>query len=274
MRPTRNIFKRLNAAHFLCGAVLFALASVSIAQDESAPITAASLESRAQRIFEAKEAIAKETAAWAEQKPLFENLIALREKEIAGIEEFTATAQERIDDVTQKRAEFTSEETDRKSWRANFEKKIVALETQLREVIPLLPAPVAAKANTSIARLDEETSLDQIPLQERFRDLLSILSAARDFDSKLTIESEIREIDGKRYQIDVLYLGLGHAWYVDESGKLAGFGVPSLSGWIWKEDKGIASQVRTAIEVNRREVPPAMVTLPFAAKTEPGASAE
>ncbi|MEM7601051.1 MAG: DUF3450 family protein [Verrucomicrobiota bacterium] len=249
---------------FLCS-----LPNLSIdAQQSSPPITAQTLEEQAQRLFEARKSIAKEGASWSEQKPLFEDLIALREREIAGIDEFTETAQSRIQEVTEKRAKLEKEEADSKAWRSTLEQEVLKLEASLKETIPLLPPPVKVKVGPSISRFEDEGSSDRIPLQERFRDVLSILSAARDFNSKLTIDREVREVDGKRFQIDVLYLGLDHAWYVDESGKMAGFGVPTLEGWIWTEDKSIASKVRTAIEVNRREIPPAVVSLPFAAKTD------
>lgn len=247
----------------------------SLAQDEPATtMNPADLENRAQRIFEAKEAIAKEAASWAEQKPLFENLIALREKEIDEMGKFTETAQARIEDVVTKRAALQSEETERKSWRAAFEKEVLRLESSLREVIPLLPPPVKSKVGSSIARLEGAKSPDEVQLQERFRDILAILSAARDFDSRLTIDSEVREFEGKRYQIDVLYLGLDHAWYVDESGKMAGVGLPTPTGWVWREDRPIASRVRTAIEINRREIPPALVSLPFSGKSGRAPSGE
>lgn len=250
-------------------------ASLAVAQEApGAAITPADLESRAQRIFEAKEAIAKESASWAEQKPLFENLIALREKEISEIDEFTGTARARIEEVTSKRSALDTEEAERKNWRASFEKEVLQLESSLREAIPLLPSPVTSKVGPALARLEADTSSDEVALQERFRDVLSILAAARDFDSRLTIDSEIRDIEGRRYQIDVLYLGLDHAWYVDESGKMAGVGRPTPTGWIWQEDKSIASKIRTAIEINRREIPPAVVSLPFSEKSGAAGSAE
>lgn len=265
-----------NSTPLLLGAVVHcSLAFLSInAQESSPPITAKTLEAQARRILEAKEAISKESAAWSEQKPLFESLIALKEKEIAGIDEFTETAQSRIKEVTQKRAELEKEEADSKAWRSTFENEVRDLEDSLRETISLLPPPVTEKVGPSIARLNDAALLEQVPLQERFRDVLSILSAARDFDSKLTIDSEVRTINGDRFQIDVLYLGLDHAWYVDESGKMAGVGVPSLDGWIWREDKPIASKVRTAIEINRREIPPSIIALPFSAKSAPTAKSD
>lgn len=274
MKYSRTISNRLDAAMIYFGAIFLGIAFPELAQGDPNPITSESLEGRAERIFEAKETISREKASWAEQKPLFESLIALREKEIAGIEGFTESAHGRIEEVSQKRSAFETEETDRKTWRANFEKEIIQLEISLREVTPLLPPPVKTKLSTAIARLEETASLDQIPLQERFRDVLSILSAARDFDSKLTIDSEIRNIDGQQYQIDVLYLGLDRAWFVDASGKIAGTGQPTSTGWIWNDDNGIAAKVRRAIEVNRREIPPTLVSLPFTANSADESSAE
>ncbi|MEM1440931.1 MAG: DUF3450 family protein [Verrucomicrobiota bacterium] len=268
-RRIENYRKNIGAS-FQLSLVLTLIISTGLTQ-EAEVLTPSSLEKRSELIFEAKESISKESSAWSEQKVLFENLIELREKEIAKIDEFTESARSRVDEVTQKRSELKTEETERKAWRKDFEKRVEGLEASLSEVLPLLPKPVTDKLGNTISRFNEEIPEGQISLQERFRTVLSILSAARDFDSKLTIDSEVREFEGKRYQIDVLYLGLDHAWFVDESGKIAGVGRPTSSGWVWTENRSLASRVRTAIEVNRREIPPSMVSLPFSEKAEPTA---
>lgn len=239
--------------------------------EEAEALTPSALEKKSELIFEAKQSLSQESASWAEQKVLFERLIEIREKEIAEIDKFTESARERIDEVTRKRSELESEEKERAAWRKDFEKKVEALEEALTEVIALLPPPVKKEAGVAITRFKENVPDDQVSLQERFRTVLTILSAARDFDSKLSIDSEVREFDGKRYQLSVLYLGLDQAWFVDESGEIAGMGQPTPSGWVWTEERRLASRIRAAIDINQRELPPSMVSLPFSEKAVPAA---
>jgi len=230
------------------------------------PVTAATLEKRARQIFEIKSVMAEEATQWQEQETLFRGLIDVREKEIAEIDAFTMSARERVDEVSEKRSLLESEEAARKSWRADFEKNVEQLAMGMESVIPRLPAPVKDGVTASIQRLEaDDTDEGAMQLQEKFRAILAILSAARDFDGRLTVVSEIREIGGEEREIDVLYAGLAQAWFVGRQGKVGGVGLPTDEGWVWKEDRAIAGRVREAIDVQRREAPPVMVSLPVKA---------
>ena len=69
---------------------------------------------------------------------------------------------------------------------------------------------------------------------------------------------------GQRHEVEVLYLGLNQAWYVDPSDRFSGQGIPGAEGWTWKQDNRLASSVRSAIEVQTRRAVPTFVELPLA----------
>ena len=72
---------------------------------------------------------------------------------------------------------------------------------------------------------------------------------------------------GARREVDILYLGMSQAWYVDAEAKYAGYGVPGETGWVWTEDNSIATSARSAIDIQARRATPAFVKLPLARGT-------
>ncbi len=135
--------------------------------------------------------------------------------------------------------------------------------------MPKFPPPLRDKAGEAITRLEDPQP--DTPLQNRYRDVLAILSEVGNFQGVITIDTELREIDGAQVEVEVLYLGLAQAWYADRTGKNSGSGRPSPEGWIWTADASLAGRVREAIAIQRKLAPPAFVGLPFTATSAPAA---
>ena len=134
-------------------------------------------------------------------------------------------------------------------------------EKQIQASQAIFPPPLREKIEESLLRI--ETGEADRSLQQRTRDVLLVSQAYLDFQNVFTVDSELREIDGETRSIDVIYLGMSKAWFVDASGRYSGFGAPAKDGWNWTTDNQIAATVRDAIEVQERRNPPALVTLPL-----------
>lgn len=269
MKPIFEKFVGMPPVLVAFGVLFSSLESSLVAQETEAEtgsqevnaITAKTLETLSAKIYEAKKAFSLESTQWEEQRALFTDLVTIREKEIAEIDEFTAAAKERVEVVKKQRDAFDQEEAERKTWRADFQKRVESLEAKLRPALVRLPQPVMDKVEQSAARL--KAADEEAPLQERFRDVLAILSAVQDFSNRITVVTEIREFDGKEVELDVMYLGLAQAWFTNRNGQVAGIGWPSDEGWKWEQDRSFGSKIRTAINVQRREAPAEIVRLPF-----------
>ncbi|MBL9155933.1 MAG: DUF3450 family protein [Verrucomicrobiales bacterium] len=241
---------------------------VLTAQEATAPpavpaaaTPASVLQEKTREWIETRRLIGAETAAWEGEKASLSDLNAIRAKETAQLDEFVKAATVRVEELGKKKSALAKEESDLKAWRANLETDLSRLESDLRPLLKRLPAPLREKIQESLVRL-ESPEPDQ-PLQNRARDVLLVLQACMEFQNALAVDTEAREIDGERREVEVLYLGLTQAWYVDASGQHSGHGVPGETGWIWTQDKSIASQVRSAIEIQTRRATPAFVELPL-----------
>jgi len=203
----------------------------------------------------------KEAARWQEQQKQLTGLNELRLTEIKQIESLITAAGKRLEDATAQRQKLLEEQAELRNTRNLLQDNIDKLEKGLLKCLPRLPDPLREKVSDAIYRL-ENPDPDR-PLQNRYRDLLAILSATAAFDHAITVSKEIREVDGKKVEIETLYLGLSRAWYVGRADTIAGHGKANDEGWQWSENNSIAGQVRKAIEIYRKERAPDYVKLPF-----------
>jgi DNA repair exonuclease SbcCD ATPase subunit len=213
-----------------------------------------------------KKQIGEERSHWDAEKQSMTDLNELRRKEIAQIDELIAAAGARLADAEKQRTELLAEEAATRAWRASVEGRIGKLEADLRAQLPKFPPPLREKIGDAIQRL--ENPQPDTPLQNRYRDVLAILGEAGNFQNTLTIDTELREIGGIQVEVDVLYLGLAQAWYVDRTGRHAGSGRPDAAGWQWTDDAALASRVRDAIAIQRKQAAPAFIGLPFQPATK------
>ena len=52
------------------------------------------------------------------------------------------------------------------------------------------------------------------------------------------------------------------AYYVDDSGKYAGIGVPTNKGWEWYEIKGIGSKIQSLVDMYEGNIDVRFVNVP------------
>ena len=69
--------------------------------------------------------------------------------------------------------------------------------------------------------------------------------------------------DGVSREFQVMYFGLGIAYFVNESGTDAGYGSPSKKGWVWKRDDSLAQEISTGIDMVNNRAMPRFLKLPF-----------
>ena len=268
--PASNALLARRIPGLVYGMLTYSLCLPAFSQEEAAePATSMTpppsvVQEKVREWVRVKKQISAEQADWEAEKLSLADLNALRQKEIANLDELVTAAGSRLEAAEKQRAELLAEEEDLRGRRQVLEDAIERNETVLRALIPRFPPPLRAEVDESLARL--EAADPEATLQDRFRDLLVVLGEAEQFDDTITIDAELREIGGENVEVDVLYLGLARAWYVDRNGRHAGTGVPTDAGWEWTENPSVAAAVRDAIAVRRKETAPAIVPLPFPAE--------
>ncbi len=240
---------------------VFCLITISFATTNIVGQEAGEVQATLKQWVETKQLISRERAAWAVEKETLSDLNEIRKREIGQLDEFTKAAATRITEIDEKRKKITEEELGLEKWRKDLGAAVNSLEDQLRPLIILFPIPLRSKVEEAILRI--ETPDPKRPLQHRSRDLLLVMQAYLNFRNSVTLDKDIRHIDGEEREVDVLYLGMTQAWYVDQTGSYSGYGVPSSKGWVWTEEPILAASVAEAIAIQTRRATPAFVRLPI-----------
>jgi len=137
------------------------------------------------------------------------------------------------------------------------------LESQLKALIPLLPAPVLSGAQQLLNRLPVDPKNTKAGVTERVQTLVSLLNEVDKFNNAVTVFTEKRaHTGGEEVSVETVYAGLGAAYFVNESGDFAGLGRPGPKGWEWTVDPQLAPAVREVIRVYRNERTARFVPLP------------
>lgn len=240
-------------------AIALAFATASRAQEVTPD--PALLQKQTAEWIETRRLISAESAAWEMEKASLSDLNAIRQRETRQLAEFVKAAGERVAELDGQKTKSAGEKANLQQWRKSFEEEVTALEATLKPMLPAFPAPLRDKIGDAIARL--ESPAEDVALQNRARDVLLILQAAHEFQNEITLASEVRDLDGEKREVEVLYLGMSQAWFVNASGRYSGSGAPGDAGWIWKVEPGLAASIRQAIEVQKRAATPSFVDLPF-----------
>jgi hypothetical protein len=83
----------------------------------------------------------------------------------------------------------------------------------------------------------------------------------------VNVFSEKRKNDqGGEVSVEVVYVGLGAAYFVNDAGNFAGLGSPGAAGWDWTVRPELADHVREVIRIYRNERPARFVSLPVVIK--------
>ena len=86
------------------------------------------------------------------------------------------------------------------------------------------------------------------------QNVVAMLNEADRFNSAITLAIEVRkDADGKDRQVQVLYLGLGQAYYADQGGTFAGTGVSAPEGWDWTANAALGKAIRKVIDIYENE---------------------
>lgn len=238
---------------------LFTAAAALVAADPSLP---AVRETLAQWV-QARQLISRTETDWNADKEILQQSKALYERELASVQ---AQINRISTNSSVANRERLAAEAELQEMSAGVEasRTIVArLESDVRSLLPLLPPPLKAATQPLADRLPADPATTKAGATDRLQTVVSLLNEIDKFHNTLTIANEKQPNDkGELISVDVLYVGLAAAYFVDASGTVAGIGSPGDSGWTWQLKPGIGSAVRDSIAMYRSQKPAAFVGLP------------
>ncbi|MDG1702399.1 MAG: DUF3450 family protein [Opitutae bacterium] len=199
---------------------------------------------------ETEQIISKEKSEWDIEKGLLEKTYALLSSEVERLNSELDDLKESASASDEERSTLAAEKESLKAAAKVVSSSIGSLEIQLKAIIPSLPEPLIQKIRPLIRRLPDDPNKTDLSLGQRVQNIVGILSQTDKFNGTITSTSEAREFEaGKMVQVTTLYIGLASAYYVDDSGKYAGVGIPTSNGWEWPVVEGIGSDIQQLVEI-------------------------
>ncbi|WOO42710.1 DUF3450 family protein [Rubellicoccus peritrichatus] len=211
--------------------------------------------------------ISAEREDWIAEKSTTEDLIGLLRAESTSLKAQLEQARSATTQAEERRGELLENKAQLEEVASTLKGKIDQYETAIREMLPLLPAPLVDQIRPLLQRIPKPGSASTLSLGQRMQNVVGILSEIDKFNGSVNLFTEVRELpDGRSAEVQVLYFGLGTAFFADASGNYAGVLMPEESGWVPSVRADLADSINAAINQHQRLDQAAFLQLPFEVK--------
>lgn len=210
-----------------------------------------------------RQLISRTRSDWESEKEMLVQTKALYERELAGIETQMSKVATNSVQVDREREAAEKESKEAVETLDHASGVMAGLETRVRAMTGRLPSPLVETMQPLMARLPEEGKPTQVSVTERVQTVVSLLNEIDKFNNSVGIYSEKRaNAKGEDVSVETVYLGLGSAYFVNQTGEFSGSGSPAERGWQWTPDPSLAAPVREVIRIYRGERTATFVPLP------------
>ena len=229
------------------------------------PLTDA--KSAIEKWVETRQLISKTRSDWQADKDTIEETIALYERELKTIEDQMSKVSTNNTQVTKEMAEAEALKKSSNEARDRAAQFATEFEVKLKKLLPQLPAPLQDIVKKDMARIPAAAANTKMLAAERVQVCVAVLNELDKFNNAVNVFNEKRKNDkGEEVAVQTLYVGLGAAYFVNDTADFAGTGAPGANGWEWSAKPELASKVQEAVKIYRNERTARFLTLPVAVK--------
>lgn len=218
---------------------------------------------KVQEWVKTRQLISDEKAEWKAEKQAMQDTLDLLNSELTQLTSELEAITKDSSDSDGEIEELVDQKDQLRAAADLLEKEIASLEQSVLKLTERFPPPLQATILQLKNRIPTtERGAAKRTLGERMLNIVGILNTAEKFDNTVTFDGETRTIGGESVQVNVLYIGLGAAYYVDKSGSRAGIATIGADGWSWKEANDSADTIANLFAVYERTADAAFVSLP------------
>ena len=211
-----------------------------------------------------RQLIARRAADWRVERENIGQSIGLLQREIDLLKGEIDKSEQVDSEADAEKKRITLSLEDLKKANKVVDAALWGMERQALALMARFPDPL--KDRTSNVRLRIPVKKEDLrgrSAAERMQNVVAMLNEADRFNSAITLAIEVRKDDEEKdRQVQVLYLGLGHAYYADQGGLFAGVGVPGIEGWTWTVNAGLGSKIRDVIDIYENEQKAEFIAVP------------
>ncbi|MBN9693792.1 MAG: DUF3450 family protein [Verrucomicrobia bacterium] len=208
--------------------------------------------------------ISRTRADWESDREMLQQSKALFERELKSVQEELGKLSTNNSVAELERAKTESELKSMVEALESIKGIEADLEAQLKALKPLFPAPLTATIETLLNRLPATPESSKAGVSERMQTVVAILNEVDKFNNAIFVSNEKQPTEkGELLSVDIIYLGLGQAFFVAPNSDFAGVGVPTPEGWKWTRKDDLADTVRRAVAMYRNQTPAEFLSLPI-----------
>lgn len=213
---------------------------------------------------ELKKLISDESSRWAVEEETLTESIQLLEREIENLKETIDKQEAEASDAEKARVTLTAEEDALKQASSVVKAAIKELEETTVDIVRYLPLTLQKKVAILTGRIPKTRQAeDATSLSVRVMNVIGILTEIEKFNSMISVDQEVQDINGTNIKVDTIYIGLAVAYYVDGTKTEAGYMIPAKDGWKKVQDNSLADSVAAAVAMQKREQTASFVNLPI-----------
>lgn len=205
--------------------------------------------------------LSQEQADWREQKAFLEQSISLLRQEIGQLRHQIEAASADLAETGERAKELRAEKEIFLQRADEAAAVVTRIEGDLRGIVAIFPPSLRERMTPLLRRLEAANAA--IPLSQRLQTALGLLGEASRFAGSVTLAREVHSVeDGRHVEVNVLYIGFGKAYFTNETGAYAGYGLPGAGGWEWESVPELSPMIARAIAIHENRRPAEFIDLP------------
>ncbi len=213
---------------------------------------------------ETRTTISKESNQWRVDKELIQQKIDFYKSEISMLSDEIKKLSDEAEKGKGDRAAFATKIEELQRATRVVTGILPKYENQVKELVSYFPLPLQETAGKLAKNIPSNPETTRLGAGQRLAIIVGILNEVDRFNREVTVTKEVREVEGQTREFDIMYLGLGQAFYADSQGQLAGYATPAKGQWVWTSSNENAPQILRAIKVGQGKIKPAeFVELPL-----------
>ncbi|MCC7376583.1 MAG: DUF3450 family protein [Verrucomicrobiales bacterium] len=210
-----------------------------------------------------RQLISRTRSDWDSEKEMLLQTKALYERELSGIDDQMSKVSTNSAQVDRDRAVLEAELKDANATLDHAKALVAGLESKAVALAARMPDPLKEILQPLLNRLPQDSAASKTAVTERLQTVVSLFNEIDKFNNAISITSEKRKNDrGEEIAVESVYVGLGAAYFVNQTGDFAGAGEPGAEGWRWTVNPSLAAEVREIIRIYRGERTASFVLLP------------
>ena len=196
-----------------------------------------------------KKITSEEASEWKVEKAVIEDMLQVLEQEEVDLKQKIEDSQSFLSTADEKRSTLEDERAELVTASGELTEFLDHLEQSVKTLYAKFPEPLQETLEPLYSRIPGDDDAKKPALALRLQSVIGILSQADKFNSNLSLEIEIRQIEGSTVEVKTLYFGLAGAVYAEANGGSGGYGLPAADGWTWIDAPEDLSGIIETIQV-------------------------